>query len=201
MTLRAFDKAASHLEAVVLNTNNADDDARATQLLNDLLQTRHLWPLTFDEENVFEGNSSKTRAQRETEFRDQFFNISRLMDCVGCERCRLWGKLQLNGIGTALRILYAPDTDLVLRSLRRNQLVAFLNLLHNLSLSLHYTAILQPLLSYSTPNSHSTLSDSFARNLGFSGFDGDEVDVEDLQSMLFTGRAATSAHSVPKQEL
>lgn len=27
------------------------------------------------------------------------------MDCVGCEKCRLWGKLQILGIGTAIKVL------------------------------------------------------------------------------------------------
>lgn len=25
-----------------------------------------------------------------------FRNISQIMDCVGCDKCRLWGKLQVN---------------------------------------------------------------------------------------------------------
>jgi hypothetical protein len=31
------------------------------------------------------------------------------MDCVGCEKCRLWGKLQVLGLGTALKILFSDD--------------------------------------------------------------------------------------------
>jgi len=34
---------------------------------------------------------------------------SALMDCVGCEKCRLWGKLQVLGLGTALKILFSDD--------------------------------------------------------------------------------------------
>ena len=30
------------------------------------------------------------------EFQARFRNISRIMDCVGCEKCRLWGKLQVS---------------------------------------------------------------------------------------------------------
>jgi hypothetical protein len=41
------------------------------------------------------------------EFRSHFMNISRIMDCVGCDKCRLWGKLQTHGMGTALKILFA----------------------------------------------------------------------------------------------
>ena len=29
------------------------------------------------------------------------------MDCVACEKCRLWGKLQITGLGTALKILFS----------------------------------------------------------------------------------------------
>jgi len=36
---------------------------------------------------------------------------SALMDCVGCEKCRLWGKLQILGVGTALKILFSVDSD------------------------------------------------------------------------------------------
>jgi hypothetical protein len=38
-----------------------------------------------------------------------FRNLARLMDCVSCQRCRLWGKVQIYGIGTALKILTSHD--------------------------------------------------------------------------------------------
>lgn len=31
------------------------------------------------------------------------------MDCVGCDKCRLWGKLQTRGLGTALKILFTSE--------------------------------------------------------------------------------------------
>ncbi|GAB2257521.1 hypothetical protein Droror1_Dr00023580 [Drosera rotundifolia] len=37
------------------------------------------------------------------------FISSALMDCVGCEKCRLWGKLQILGLGTALKILFSAN--------------------------------------------------------------------------------------------
>lgn len=37
----------------------------------------------------------------------QGFSINALMDCVGCEKCLLWGKLQVLGLGTALKILFS----------------------------------------------------------------------------------------------
>lgn len=35
-------------------------------------------------------------AKLKNEFREKFRNISRIMDCVGCDKCKLWGKLQVN---------------------------------------------------------------------------------------------------------
>ena len=31
------------------------------------------------------------------------------MDCVGCDKCRLWGKIQTTGLGTALKVLFELD--------------------------------------------------------------------------------------------
>lgn len=38
-----------------------------------------------------------------------FRNVTRIMDCVGCDKCRLWGKVQTTGIATALKILFELD--------------------------------------------------------------------------------------------
>ncbi len=31
------------------------------------------------------------------------------MDCVGCEKCKMWAKLQLLGIATSLKILFSAE--------------------------------------------------------------------------------------------
>lgn len=63
-------------------------------------------PESFDENEMFKGVEADARLLRE-EFRLHFMNISRIMDCVGCDKCRLWGKLQTHGMGTALKILFS----------------------------------------------------------------------------------------------
>lgn len=64
------------------------------------------------------------------------------MDCVGCDKCRLWGKLQITGMGTALKVLFSSvgleagleqPEPLVLS---RGEVVAFVNTLHRFSESL-----------------------------------------------------------------
>lgn len=70
------------------------------------------------------------------EFKQHFRNVSRIMDCVGCDKCRLWGKIQVTGLGTALKLLFSGgggDDDIVLS---RSETVAFVNTLHRLSESL-----------------------------------------------------------------
>lgn len=85
-----------------------------------------------------------------TEFKSHFRNVSRIMDCVGCDKCRLWGKLQVTGLGTALKLLFSYDespapqglsTDFTAGDtsalvLSRSEAVAFVNTLHRLSESL-----------------------------------------------------------------
>ena len=43
----------------------------------------------------------------ERELQAAFRNVTAVMDCVGCEKCKLWGKLQLMGVATALKVLVA----------------------------------------------------------------------------------------------
>jgi hypothetical protein len=39
-----------------------------------------------------------------------FAICSAIMDCVGCEKCRLWGKLQILGLATSLKIIVAEGS-------------------------------------------------------------------------------------------
>ena len=96
---------------------------------------------------------SEYRAKRELResLRRKFHNISRIMDCVGCEKCRLWGKLQFLGLGTAMKVLFAEEEEQPsssgkgtrqhkqqpsLMHFTRNEVVALLTLLHRLSVSI-----------------------------------------------------------------
>lgn len=63
------------------------------------------------------------------------------MDCVGCDKCRLWGKIQTTGVATALKILFeldekALDPEANHNLLQRSEVVALINTLHRFSESL-----------------------------------------------------------------
>ena len=68
----------------------------------------------------------------------RFYNISRIMDCVSCDKCRLNGKLQVRGLATALKVLFLPDThrQQVIKNLKSGEIISLVNLLRKLSESL-----------------------------------------------------------------
>ena len=71
---------------------------------------------------------------------NRFRNISRIMDCVTCDKCRLWGKLQILGLGTAIKVLLTSEEDLARRPLSRQELVALINVLHQFCKSVKFAA-------------------------------------------------------------
>lgn len=84
----------------------------------------------LDQQPIFQSNLI-IDPELKTEFRNKFKNISAIMDCVGCDRCRMWGKLQTIGYGTALKILFEDHL-----SFRRIELVSLINTFDRLSKSI-----------------------------------------------------------------
>ena len=56
------------------------------------------------------------------------------MDCVGCDKCRLWGKVQTTGLATALKVLFELD-EMALKSAARLFGSTLLRLTYRLSQS------------------------------------------------------------------
>lgn len=137
LILRAVAKVAPSLDPAVFEykTGNAEQDRetalRVRALLAHPVLVRGCEELVFDEKDMFVAHAR----DRLPEFRGAFRNISMIMDCVGCEKCRLWGKLQFLGLGTALRILFTQNDE---RRLKRNEVIALVNLLHKLLSSVEW---------------------------------------------------------------
>lgn len=97
------------------------------------------------QDNAYLSSSSGVGSEAEmSELREEFFskfhNISRIMDCVGCEKCKLWGKVQTLGLGTAIKILLHSEADLVEGDrfqFTRNEVIALVNTAHQLAKSVH----------------------------------------------------------------
>ena len=68
------------------------------------------------------------------------------MDCVACEKCRLWGKLQVSGLGTALKILFSYGDRTNDYQLSRTEVVSLLNAFGRLSSSLSEKELFEEML-------------------------------------------------------
>lgn len=98
----------------------------------------------FDVGRMWKGHDGE---QLRSQLQLHFQNITTIMDCVGCEKCKLWGKLQFLGVATSLKILFAsnncfernlqPRELLAALKLERNEVIALMNLLSKLSQSIN----------------------------------------------------------------
>ncbi|KIW25750.1 uncharacterized protein PV07_08905 [Cladophialophora immunda] len=132
---RAVAKLRKHLESYTFCSGDPDQDFQTKQKVLALADTAASGPHTFDESVMFQDPSVMVLKD---DFRNRFRNVSRLMDCVGCDKCRLWGKLQTAGYGAALKVLFEYDENKNGENphLRRTELVALVNTLGRLSHSL-----------------------------------------------------------------
>lgn len=145
--LRALAKAAPYLANEEFYTGSEADDADTREAVKEFLSVVKSFPNHFDESTMFAGGSQARKLK--DEFRQHFRNISVIMDCVGCDKCKLWGKLQVHGIGTALKILFSGKFDNVSPQglelgqisksqfqLQRNEIVTLFNAFGRLSNSI-----------------------------------------------------------------
>ncbi|EGV62504.1 endoplasmic oxidoreductin-1 [Yamadazyma tenuis] len=79
----------------------------------------------LEKEQIFQ-SALIIEPELKNEVRAKFRNISSIMDCVGCDRCRMWGKLQTIGYGTAFKILFEDTNNSNLR-FRKIEIVSLMN--------------------------------------------------------------------------
>ncbi|XP_074564142.1 endoplasmic reticulum oxidoreductin-1-like [Curcuma longa] len=138
--MRAVTKAADYLEQAEYNTGNPIEDLKTQSLVRQLVYNPKIHsscPLPFDEAKLWQGTNGP---ELKEQVMKQFRNISAIMNCVACEKCRLWGKLQVNGLATALKVLFSVNGNKPTQhlQLQRNEVIALFNLLNRLSESLKF---------------------------------------------------------------
>eukprot|EP00357_Protocruzia_adherens_P012614 CAMPEP_0115024214 /NCGR_PEP_ID=MMETSP0216-20121206/33040_1 /TAXON_ID=223996 /ORGANISM="Protocruzia adherens, Strain Boccale" /LENGTH=474 /DNA_ID=CAMNT_0002398101 /DNA_START=38 /DNA_END=1458 /DNA_ORIENTATION=- len=132
--LRAVTRAAEIILHYNYNTGNLMEETKTKKYVAMLLdETLNNCDRPFDESELF---LSPSKLDIKREIQQHVYNITQIMDCVGCEKCRLHGKLQLNGIATALKVLFTDEEVLKKESIKRNDLVAFINTVSKLSRSI-----------------------------------------------------------------
>ncbi|GAA5974961.1 hypothetical protein JCM5350_004521 [Sporobolomyces pararoseus] len=136
LLLRSLSRSGpSLLKTLGETTSSSSPEMIKTKFeLGELVEIAKSCKETFDENSMFLGPQAQIL---KAEFKQHFRNVSLIMDCVGCDKCRLWGKIQITGLGTALKLLFSDseneDQEVVLS---RSEAVAFVNTLHRLSESL-----------------------------------------------------------------
>lgn len=136
LMLRALSRSASYLASsrMELCTGDAAADDVTRQTLDRLIAIAHSYPVSFDETSMFKSGRHGQNTLKD-EFKEHFRNVSRIMDCVGCDKCRLWGKLQITGLGTGLKLLFEYEEGSLNHTsfhLTRPELIAFINTLNRL---------------------------------------------------------------------
>ncbi|KAF9931935.1 hypothetical protein FBU30_009230 [Linnemannia zychae] len=131
--VRAVTKLSGYLHNYEFCTGNPEEDTKA--MVDKLIEVSNKSPAIFDEKAMFVGPDAQAL---KLQFRDHFRNITKIMDCVGCEKCRLWGKVQTSGLGTALKILFSYNDEHLNpikhpNLLQRTEIVALFNTLNRVS--------------------------------------------------------------------
>lgn len=142
--LRALTKASEFLYNYDIRTGDVLEDETATVLLKRLLGSAILKSCAsvfsaFDESLMFSSvDELNNDFSLQYSFKDVFFNISSILDCVQCQQCKLHGKLTMLGYGTSLKILFSPANSDFSRILTGNEIVALINTLAKFSESIRH---------------------------------------------------------------
>jgi len=131
LELRALSKAAPVLRQIEFKSGQTLEDKKIIEDFEVFLNRVESFPDHFDETVMFQSGEGEELL---ASFKANFRNISLLMDCLGCERCKVWGKLQIQGIGTALKVITSNPSEL---SLSRHEVVALVNAFARVSTSIH----------------------------------------------------------------
>lgn len=135
-TLRALAKAKPFFlgDLNIFNTGR-HGEATATDLqlresIKDLFNAHLLCSPTFDESAFLESEKGRELIPQ---FKAIMLNVTRLMDCVTCEKCRIWGKLETKGIAVAMKIIMNREDEAI--TLDRAEMITLVNLARQLAFS------------------------------------------------------------------
>ena len=139
VVVKAVNKAKDFLLEYNYESGNKIEDKNTISLINNIFKDNSdnlkLLDDIFKETDIEIKNFLES--QKINELIIRFRNISSIIDCVTCSKCRMHAKLEVFGIGTALKILFTNKLELK-ESISRNELVSFINLFAKLSRNVGY---------------------------------------------------------------
>lgn len=135
---KTLEKAEATLKRFEYETGNKLEDELLKKNITNFYEVFHQMDSSV-KVNSQVGNNDLLKKfvgyNRIDELKMRFRNISSIIDCVGCQKCRLHGKLQIYGLATMMKILFDKN-DVV--KLKRNELIAFVNLASKINRSVGY---------------------------------------------------------------
>lgn len=114
-----------------------DDSLTIIHMTDLLTHTIGECALSFNESTFFNRPHDSHLLE---EIQERFYNISRVFDCIGCDKCRFNGKVQIKGLGAAMKILFSNSRDLdkPTNKLTKTEIIALINTMNKLSESIDY---------------------------------------------------------------
>ncbi|CAI2383093.1 unnamed protein product [Moneuplotes crassus] len=80
----------------------------------------------FKEDNFL---TQWTKDQFISTIKPVFYNITKIIDCIPCEKCKLYGKLQFTGLIAVMKIMFGQVQE---SRLSRKEMVGLINLMAKL---------------------------------------------------------------------
>lgn len=91
----------------------ADDNMTGIYMMDVLTNTVMFCHDSFNETALFGASKNEAHDKKMlSEIQAKFYNITRIFDCISCDKCRLNGKVQITGAATAMKILFTNKRDL-----------------------------------------------------------------------------------------
>ncbi len=138
LVLTTLHKAEKTLVNYEYETGNIEENKLINKNITEFYNIFNSHPNIFPVQKLNENNEYLKKFfeyNKIDEIKMRFRNISSIIDCVGCQKCKLHGKLQIYGLATMLKILFDKN-EIV--NLKRNELIAFVNLASKIHRSVGY---------------------------------------------------------------
>lgn len=139
LMIKAVNKAVPLLLEYDYRSGNKTEDQMTYKYTKEIFRYELLNIDLIEEsfQEIYSHFEKFTNSQKISELIIRFRNISSIIDCVTCSKCRMHAKLEVFGIATMLKIIFTSSTEELKKSMSRNELVAFINLFAKLSKSVN----------------------------------------------------------------
>ncbi|OAF67232.1 hypothetical protein A3Q56_05035 [Intoshia linei] len=102
--IRSIQLLLPHLKMKKIYSGDENEDAKVRGNLKKLGIIINEFDAHYNEKMFF----VKERDRKMLfEYEKKFHNITKIMDCLGCANCKLWGKLQMFGLGSTLNLIFS----------------------------------------------------------------------------------------------